>query len=202
MGMSKTDTWVVVLVKDFDSAKQRLGPALDPASRRALARRNAERAMRAAAAGEQRLVVAGSAEVAGMATRLGAQAVVEPRQEGQNVAAKRGIAYAIEGGAGAVVLLSSDLPLVTARSVRELLKVGAQIKTPAVVAVPAVGRGGTNALYLRPPDAIALHFGADSLESLRREAETRGVNFVIHRSEAMALDLDEPDDLARVRRAV
>ncbi|HEV2035734.1 MAG TPA: 2-phospho-L-lactate guanylyltransferase [Candidatus Dormibacteraeota bacterium] len=200
--MSKTDTWIVVLVKDFDSAKQRLGPALDPKARRALARRNAERAVRAAAAGARRLVVAGSQEVATLAARLGAQAVVEPRQEGQNVAAKRGIAYAIEGGAGAVVLLSSDLPLVTAKSVRELLQVAARIETPAVVAVPAVGRGGTNALYLRPPDAITLHFGADSLDSFRREAETKGVNFLVHQSEAMALDLDEPDDLARMRRAV
>ena len=200
--MTKTATWIVVLVKDFDSAKQRLGPALDPRSRRTLARRNAERAVRAASAGDQRLVVAGSQEVAAMAKRLGALAVVEPRQEGQNVAAKRGIARAAQGGAGAVLLLSSDLPLVTAKSVRELLRVAALVEAPAAVAVPAVGRGGTNALYLRPPDAIALHFGADSLESFRREAESKGVNFVIHHSDAMAIDLDEPDDLTRVRRAV
>ena len=200
--MGNTPTWVVVLVKDFDSAKQRLGPALDPKARRALARRNAERAVRAAAAADRRLVVAGSQEVADMAARLGAQALLEPRQEGQNVAAKRGIAHAVEGGAGAVLLLSSDLPMVTAKAVRELLQSAAQIDAPAVVAVPAVGRGGTNALYLRPPDAITLHFGADSLDSFRREAKARGVNFAIHQSEAMALDLDEPDDLARVRRAV
>jgi 2-phospho-L-lactate guanylyltransferase len=200
--MTKTVVWVIVLVKDFASAKQRLGPALDPTSRRALARRNAERAVRAASAGDQRLVVAGSQEVATMAKRLGAQVILEPRQEGQNVAAKRGIARAVHGGAGAVLLLSSDLPLVTAKSVRELLKAAALVDAPAAVAVPAVGRGGTNALYLRPPDAVTLHFGADSLESFRREAESRGVNFVIHQTDAMALDLDEPDDLARVRRAV
>jgi 2-phospho-L-lactate guanylyltransferase len=200
--VTKTVTWVVVLVKDFDSAKQRLGPALDPSSRRALARRNAERAVRAASAGDQRLVVAGSQEVATIAERLGAQVILEPRQEGQNVAAKRGIARAVKGGAGAVLLLSSDLHLVTAKSVRGLLAAAALVETPAAVAVPAVGRGGTNALYLRPPDAITLHFGADSLESFRRESETRGVNFVIHHSDAMALDLDEPDDLARVRPAV
>src|SRR5260370_576672 len=62
-------TWVVVLVKDFDSAKQRLGPALDPAKRRALARRNATRAIRAAAAGERRLVVAGRPRAARPAPR-------------------------------------------------------------------------------------------------------------------------------------
>ena len=200
--MIKTVTWVIVLVKDFDSAKQRLGPALDPSSRRALARRNAERAVRAASAGDQRLVVAGSQEVAMIAERLGSQVILEPRQEGQNVAAKRGIARAVHEGARAVLLLSSDLPHVTAKSVRELLAAARLVATPAAVAVPAVGRGGTNALYLCPPDAITLHFGADSLESFRRESEARGVNFVIHHSEAMALDLDEPDDLARVRRAV
>lgn len=49
--------WVVVLVKDLDLAKQRLGDVLDPKARRALALRNAERAIRAAAAGDHRLVV-------------------------------------------------------------------------------------------------------------------------------------------------
>jgi 2-phospho-L-lactate guanylyltransferase (CobY/MobA/RfbA family) len=68
--------------------------------------------------------------------------------------------------------------------------------------VPAIGRGGTNALYLRPPGAITLSFGSDSLAKFRHEAETRGVTFVVHPSDAMALDLDEPGDLARLRRAV
>jgi 2-phospho-L-lactate guanylyltransferase len=195
-------TWVVVLVKDFDSAKQRLGPALDPAARRALARRNASRAVRAAAAGDRRLVVAGSDEVAALAAGLGAEVLVEPRQEGQNVAAQRGIGHAIEGGADAVLLLSSDLPLVTKKSVRDLLAVAVRLAPPAVVAVPAAGRGGTNGLYLHPPRAIGLHFGADSLSAFQREAQSKGVRFVIHRSPALALDLDEPADLARLRRAV
>jgi 2-phospho-L-lactate guanylyltransferase len=194
--------WVVVLVKDFDSAKQRLGPALDPGQRRALARRNATRAIRAAAAGERRLVVAGSDEAAALANDLGAEVIVEPRQEGQNVAAQRGIGRALEGGAESVLLLSSDLPLVTKTSVRELLATGGRLAQPVVVAVPAAGRGGTNALYLRPPRAIGLHFGADSLAAFQREAQSKGVRFVIHRSPAMALDLDEPADLARLRRAV
>jgi 2-phospho-L-lactate guanylyltransferase len=196
------NTWVVVLVKDFDSAKQRLVPALDPAERRALARRNAVRAIRAAAAGDHRLVVAGSDEAAALAESLGVEALLEPRQEGQNVAAQRGIAHAIAGGADAVLLLSSDLPLVTTRSVREVLAAAALLTPPAVMAVPAVGRGGTNALYLNPPRAIGLQFGADSLAAFQREARNQHVHFALHQSPAMALDLDEPADLARLRRAV
>ncbi|MGH7761071.1 MAG: 2-phospho-L-lactate guanylyltransferase [Candidatus Dormibacteraceae bacterium] len=195
-------TWVVVLIKDFNSAKQRLQPALGPKARRELARHNAQLAVRAAAAGDQVLVVAGSEGVAALARGWGAEVLAEPRQEGQNVAAARGIAKAVEGGAGAVLLLSSDLPLVTAGEVREVLESAARMTAPVVVAVPAVGRGGTNALYLRPPHAIALHFGSDSLAKFRQEALSRGVEFAVHHSDAMALDLDEPGDLARLRRAV
>ena len=195
-------TWVVVLIKDFDSAKQRLRPALGPKERRALAQRNAQLAVQAAAAGDRVLVVAGDDEVAELAKAWGAEVLLEPSQEGQNVAAARGIARTVEGGADAVLLLSSDLPLVTVDSVREVLDAGSRIKGPVAVAVRAVGRGGTNALYLRPPGAITLHFGADSLAKFRDEAERSGVKFVVHDSEAMALDLDEPGDLARLRRAV
>jgi 2-phospho-L-lactate guanylyltransferase (CobY/MobA/RfbA family) len=101
-----------------------------------------------------------------------------------------------------VLLLSSDLPLVTTRSVRELLAAAARLIPPAVMAVPAVGRGGTNALFIKPPRAIGLHFGADSLAAFRREARNQHVHFALHQSPAMALDLDEPADLARLRRAV
>ncbi|MGH7764440.1 MAG: 2-phospho-L-lactate guanylyltransferase [Candidatus Dormibacteraceae bacterium] len=196
------NTWVIVLIKDFGSAKQRLRPALGPKSRRALARRNARLAVRAASAGDHVLVVAGGEGVAALAEVWGADVLLEPRQEGQNVAAARGIAQATSSGAGSVLLLSSDLPLVTAESVRELLDKAAGSEGPLVMAVPAIGRGGTNALYLRPPNAIALHFGDDSLAEFRQDAESRGIGFAIHHSDAMALDLDEPSDLARLRRAV
>lgn len=201
MGLA-VSTWVVVLIKDFGSAKQRLRPALGPNERRALAQRNAQLAIKAAAAGDRVLVVAGDEEVASMAKALRAEVLVEPSQEGQNVAAARGIARAVEGGANAVLLLSSDLPLVTLDAVREVIEAGSRIEGPAAVAVRAVGRGGTNALYLRPPGAITLHFGSDSLAKFRHEAEINGVAFVVHDSDAMALDLDEPSDLARLRRAV
>jgi 2-phospho-L-lactate guanylyltransferase len=194
-------TWVVVLIKDFSSAKQRLQPALGPRSRQALARRNARLAVSAATAGDRVLVVAGSYEVAELAANWGADVLLEPSQDGQNVAAARGIERAVQGGADAVLLLSSDLPLVTTKAVREVIESASRLDSPVAMAVAATGRGGTNALYLRPPGAITLHFGSDSLAKFRHEAEGRQVNFVVHHSEALALDLDEPGDLVRLRRA-
>jgi 2-phospho-L-lactate/phosphoenolpyruvate guanylyltransferase len=199
MGMK---TWVIVLIKDFDSAKQRLRPALGTKSRRALARRNAHLAVSAAAAGDHVLVVAGGEEVAETAKAWGADVLLEPHEDGQNMAAQRGIEHAQARRAAAVLLLSSDLPLVTPGAVRELLLAADRHASPVAVAVPAIGRGGTNALYLRPPGAIGLHFGDDSLVKFQEDAEQRRVKFVIHHSDAMALDLDEPSDLARLSRAV
>jgi len=195
-------TWVVVLIKDFDSAKQRLRPALGAKSRRALARNNARQAVHAAAAGDHVLVVAGGEEVAEMAAAWGADVLLEPHEEGQNVAARRGIDRAVQGGAEAVLLLSSDLPLVTEAAVRDLLQAAGRLTSPVVVAAPATGRGGTNALYLRPPGAIGLHFGDESLAQFRADAEQHGVRFVVFQSDALALDLDEPADLARISPAV
>ena len=200
MGIGKT--WVVVLVKDFDSAKERLRPAMGTKSRRQLARRTAHLAVTAAAAGDRILVVTGSEEVGEMAASWGAAVLLEQREEGQNAAAERGIAHARAGGAGAVLLLSSDLPLVTRDAIRTLLQVASKNQPPVVVAVPAIGRGGTNALYLRPPDAVAMHFGDDSLAKFREDAQARGVKFVVHHSDAIALDLDEPSDLERLSHAV
>lgn len=191
----------MVLIKDFTAAKQRLARVLDQASRIRLARESAARALDAARAGSRVLAVAGSADAAGMARLAGVEVLVESRPEGQNPAARRGIEHATRRGAQAVLLLSSDLPLITRRAVAGLIRAGEAVPAPVVVAAPALGRGGTNALYLRPPGCIGLHFGTDSLAQFASDAAARGVRFILRRSNATALDLDEPSDLARLDRA-
>ncbi|MEP7104693.1 MAG: hypothetical protein ABI838_02465, partial [Chloroflexota bacterium] len=87
-------TWVIVLVKDFDTAKQRLSPALAPAVRRELAIADAERAIAAAGGAGHVLVVAGSQEAAELGRRLGAEVLLEAEPRGQNPAAAAGIEHA------------------------------------------------------------------------------------------------------------
>lgn len=188
--------WVVVLIKDFHSAKQRLRPALEPAQRAELARANATLALAAARSACSRvLAVAGSQEAAALAGKEGAEVLLESVPGGQNGASRAGIARALGEGAGAVLLISSDLPLITGEALSALLEHAAGLGERAVLAAPAIGRGGTNALYLRPPDVIDLHFGDGSLAKFEREAQGRGVAFALHHSDQLALDLDEPEDL-------
>jgi 2-phospho-L-lactate guanylyltransferase len=190
--------WIVVLIKDFSTAKSRLSPAMLPEERRALAEMTATRALDAALVVSQTLAVCGSEEAARLARSRGAEVIVEPSPGGQNPAARRGLDDVVRRGAEAALLLSSDLPLVDAAGLRRLLA-DTDADGPLVVAAPAVGRQGTNALYLRPPNDFELHFGAASLPHFAAEAQRRGRIFVIHNDPSLALDLDEPSDVSAWR---
>jgi 2-phospho-L-lactate guanylyltransferase len=190
-----TGTRVVVLVKDFDSAKQRLSSVLDADARRLLAADLALAVL--GATGPEALVVASSESLASGLRRLGNEVIVD--QSGQNGAAGAGIRQAVAGGATAVLLLSSDLPLIRKETVTRMLEEAELLQAPAVLAAPAIGRGGTNALYLAPPDAIGLHFGDNSLAKFQADARERGVHFALHESPELALDIDEPSDLAALQ---
>jgi 2-phospho-L-lactate guanylyltransferase (CobY/MobA/RfbA family) len=98
-----------------------------------------------------------------------------------------------------VLLLSSDLPLVDEAALRRLLA-ATDVPGSLVVAAPADGRQGTNALYLRPPGDFSLHFGEASLPRFAEEARLRGRRFIVHEDPSLALDLDEPSDLEAWRR--
>ena len=190
-------TRVVLLLKDFELAKTRLSSVLDSAARRVIATDFALAAL--LAVGPDALVVAGSEAAAGVAREMGNEVIVEGRASGQNAAARLGIESAVKGGADAVLLLSSDLPLVDAGVVERLLEWAGKLPRPVVVAAPATGRGGTNALYLAPPGVIDLHFGDDSLAKFEADARGRGVRFETYESPELALDVDEPADLAALR---
>jgi 2-phospho-L-lactate/phosphoenolpyruvate guanylyltransferase len=191
-------TSVVLLIKDFDLAKRRLSPVLDPAARKVVAVDFALAALDAVGPGA--LVVAGSENAARVAREAGNEVILEEHAEGQNPAAALGIAEAARRGSEAVLVISSDLPLVTPDVIERLLARADALPRPVVVAAPATGRGGTNALYLAPPDAVGLHFGDDSLAKFEADAKSRGVRFELYDSPELALDVDEPSDLDALLR--
>ncbi len=188
-----------MLIKDFGTAKGRLAPAMEPASRRALALMTAGRALDAALAVGPTLAVCGSAEAASLAGARGAEVLVERDPRGQNPAATLGLAEVSRRGAEAALLLSADLPLVDEAGLRGMLAHDTEGE-PLAIAAAATGRQGTNALFLRPPGDFALHFGDASLPRFAEEARRRGRHFIVHDDPSLALDLDEPSDLAAWRR--
>ncbi len=145
------------------------------------------------------LAVCGSSEAATLAAEEGAEVVLEAEPSGQNAAARAAVEHALRLGASELLLVSSDLPLVTGQALRKVLA-AAGAATPSAVAAAATGRGGTNALLMRPPGALALFFGDDSLARFERDARGRGVPFEVVDLPELALDLDEPSDLEALHK--
>jgi 2-phospho-L-lactate guanylyltransferase len=145
------------------------------------------------------VAVCGSEQAAELAREELAEVVLESEPAGQNPAARAAIGYALEQGAEELLVLSSDLPLITPQALAQVIE-AAGSESPAVVAAAAVGRGGTNALFMRPPGAIGLYFGDESLVRFEGDARDRGVHFTIIELPELALDLDEPSDLEALAR--
>src|ERR1700694_1679700 len=103
--------WIVVLIKDFSTAKSRLAPVMQPAQRRALAEMTAARALHAALAVAPTLAVCGSPEAADLARAKGAELVEESHPGGQNPAARLGLDEVSRRGALAGLGLRCALSL-------------------------------------------------------------------------------------------
>jgi 2-phospho-L-lactate guanylyltransferase len=180
-------------LKGFTAAKQRLAGLLIARERAALAEAMAADILeRLLELDTPLVVVTADATAEKFALRYGAQAVFEGAP-GQTAAVEAGLRVCQLAGHASAATVSLDLPCLDAREVRALLEGD---DAPGVAAVSDRHGTGTNALRLRPPDAISLHFGPDSLAWHRREAGARGCGFEVLPLPSLFLDLDEPDDVA------
>lgn len=114
-----------------------------------------------------------------------------PDRPGLNGAARQGLELARTYGAGRVLLIHADLPLLDGEDVRALL-------APAGRIVLATDRTheGTNALVLDTALDYAFRFGPGSRALHREEAERLGQAVVEVDRSGTAIDLDSPADWA------
>jgi len=146
---------------------------------------------------ERTIVVSGEPAAAPIAADAGAELVDDPDDRGHPEAALLGIAAAAEGGAGCVVLLPGDCPLLDPRDLDRLLTA---VPNPYVAVVPDRHGTGTNALLLRPPDAIRPAFGEGSCQRHLQAARSAGLPHGLEHLDSLALDLDTPADIVALTR--
>ncbi len=194
------NVFAVVPVKDLSETKSRLSPSLDLAERGALTLALLENVLAALreAGGVQRIgVVSPDRRALSVAEEAGATALLQ-ESRGLNEALEEGRVWALDGGASALLVLPADLPYLSASDVRMLLNALGDTED-AVVISPDRPREGTNALLLRPPDALPFAFGPGSFETHLHAAEKRGIEAEIRDSAGVAFDLDTREDLRVLR---
>jgi 2-phospho-L-lactate guanylyltransferase len=189
-------TCVILPVKPFDDAKERLATGLAAEQRKLIAEAMVKDVLAALSrAREVDGVVVVSAEPKMTERAKGvADAVVPDAQTGHSDAAKAGVAWAIENDFDRVVMLPGDCPLLEPSELDDLIARTREDRIEFAVIPDRMGTG-TNALVISPPDAVEPSFGPGSrqrhiamgLAAARRTAE--------HEIPSLALDLDTADDL-------
>lgn len=193
----------IVPIKTLDRAKSRLAGALAPAERRALVIEMLARVvatLRHPAAGVATVwVVSADASALQLATAWGARPLREAVAD-LNSALEQARGAAVAAGAGAILVVPGDVPLITPEDAAAM---GALLGHGADLALAADTAGsGTNALALRRAAALPFRFGQGSAARHLAEAAALGLLARLYRSPTLALDVDGPAGLAAYRALV
>jgi len=197
-------TIAVLPIKRFDDAKQRLGDALRPGTRRALAEAmltDVLTALRRAKRVDAVVVVTSEHAADALARAHDATTIRDPEEPGHNPAAREGVRWAIEQGARRAILVPGDCPALDPTEVDDLL-LALPHEEKRVTIVPDRHGSGTNALVLCPPDAIEPSFGPGSRSRHVGLAHRAGAECRIAEPPSLALDIDTIEDLAVLRAAL
>jgi 2-phospho-L-lactate/phosphoenolpyruvate guanylyltransferase len=191
----------ILPVKRFGDAKQRLLAVLDRPQRAALVKAMLADVLGAithTGAVERVIVVTaeGRAERIALAhaqrVRTPIEVLQEPADRGHREAATLGIFRAKALGAGCIVLLPGDCPLLDPGELDAALQ---RMHPGRVAVVPDRHGRGTNALLMSPPDAIGPAFGPGSRARHAGRAERAGHEVAVESLDSLSLDVDTPDDL-------
>jgi 2-phospho-L-lactate guanylyltransferase len=191
--------WAVVPLKTAITAKSRLSTVLDAHERKRLYLAMAKHVLitlKGAPGIEAVLAVTSDDEVAQFASRCGAQILRQERDAGTADACRTAVSQA-PAHIRSLLMISGDLPLLSAESVARFIELGT--REPLMAIAPDRHRTGTNALLCTPPRAIPVCFGPGSYAMHLSAALERHVPVEIVEAEELALDIDTPDDLRRLR---
>lgn len=188
---------LLIPVKDPGCAKQRLSGLLNQRQRTELAWAMLEDLATALAQAERPeaiFVVTSSDAVAAFARRQRWDLLREENQSSESSSVDWASGELKRRGIGQVLRLPGDVPLVRAMDIDAVIHAGDFGQCCAIV--PSRDGTGTNALLRTPPDAFPSRFGPGSFELHHQEAGLRQVRLLTLLNDRIALDIDEPDDLA------
>jgi 2-phospho-L-lactate guanylyltransferase len=146
---------------------------------------------------EHVLVISRDPSALAMARAHGARTVQENGAPELNIALTRATMVAKSYATRGVLIIPSDLPMITKEDVYAMLE---RVQDPPVVVVaPDRRKVGTNALLVCPVGLIEYDYGPNSFERHCQSALTEGARLEICELPSLALDMDLPEDLDLVR---
>lgn len=192
-------TACLIPVKELSTSMSRLGELLTQDEKIGLSLAMLEdviEVVRGVEGIEPVVIVTRDARAGEIAKRYGIEVIREPEEiRGEGPAVDYGAGILEGRGIERLLVIPSDMPQVSGEDLEKFLAVDAGI--PSVVMAPAHD-GGTNGMVRRPPTVIPSRFGPDSLRLHLQEAKDRGAATRIIKLESFRVDVDTPEDLAKV----
>ena len=186
---SRADEAVLIPVKRFADAKDRLRSVLSHEERSTLAEELATGVV-VAASPLAVFVVCDDDGVAQWASQIGARVIWSPRK-GLNAAVTEGVAQLAAEGFAWITIAHSDLPFPSGLSALAAFE--------GVTLVPDRFDDGTNVLRIPSGSKFEFHYGAGSFARHVNEAHLRSLAVEVLRGTALDFDVDEPADLEHLR---
>jgi len=184
---------VVIPIKAFHQAKERLSDLLTPSERLVLAKMCAERVLRAVA-GYKVFVVCDDEAVAQWATAHIAQ-IVWQTEAGLNNAVRAGVAAARVNKFELAMIVHSDLPLATSFSQLFSDCDLDSLKT-SITLVPDRHEDGTNVMILPTSSDFEFAYGRNSFITHQHLAKKCNLALRIIYDQHLSVDIDTAEDLA------
>lgn len=186
---------ILIPVKEFARAKQRLSSILTQTERATLAETMLQDVADAVDRSRTEHVILLSSDPA--ALRFGRtrnwEILPERQQHSESQSVDTASTHLRSKGITHLLRLPADIPLVQPSDVDDVFDHSAV--DPCAVVVPSRDETGTNALLRTPPDLFRSHFGPNSLELHKAEASRARISIRVVSNRRISLDLDEPEDL-------
>ena len=188
---------ILIPVKSFTNAKQRLAERLSVDDRATLARAMMADVFAAVARirGVERIFVVSNEPLAlARASTCGWETIPEAAQKSESASVDFASQACAKRGVTAILRLPADLPLVTPADLQALFD--ELPGPPAAVLAPSRDGTGTNALLRSPAVLFPSRFGPGSFALHLEEARRSGAHTKIIRNPRIEFDVDDPQDLA------
>lgn len=181
-------------VKSLAQGKSRLSNALDLERRIQLTRESLRRVVHALqnARGVAEIVLISVDEAVAEWAENWRVTFLREEKRGLNEALRQARQHF--AAAPAILILHSDLAAVSVNDIEAMIALCSATPAGVVIAPDRHGHG-TNALLLKPPNAIDFAFGSNSAQHHFTQAEAQGIQVALFHSQSISLDLDSPDDL-------
>ena len=196
--------WALVPVKALTVAKQRLQQYLGPKRGDfAFAMLNdVLDALAASKAISRTAIVTADPQVAELARQRGLLLVEENGKCDMNAAIALGVEAIRQNGGRNVVIIHSDIPLLTGNELDRLVCIFQEQASghggELIAISPSADQGGTNCLFMDAHRPFEFSYGPDSFTLHCTAADARGAQVVTLDSATVSMDIDEPGDVEKL----